>query len=431
MEQMVIRVLNVTGSAIYFLQGYIFLRVIGGFLEPGKNVICKAFCWLLATCVCGMIIFPNDTFNITASIPLFLLLLTVGYRGKMSARVSVFLLFFPIIIGLNFLGSEIGGFVWVHFTSGGDWINTLLAVLWMTAIMLFWYAFMKTMEKREARIIEILDNKTLLLLDVICLASLAAVISCVYFSPQESYKMWLCMLACVITNLGSIRLVFYLAESIRSELEKRNLTLQKRYYEEMEANQMELRSFRHDINNHFSVAAQLLQEGRNKEAKEYFESLSGRMSAGGRRFCQSGIVNAVLNAKCNRAEEKGIDCFFHIEIDKLLFVDPIDVCTIFFNTLDNAIEACMQIDREEERRISVKARCTANGYFSCEIRNAKRNAVRVEKGRYLTGKAERNHGIGLENVRQIVKRYQGTMEISHTEREFCVVILIAEEGGLV
>lgn len=433
MEQTIGPVLYWVGSIVYAFQGYFFFRLISFFLELRKPLICKLICWMLATFVCSMVIFPQDTFNITVNIPLFFLMLITGYRGRGPVKVSILLLFFPIIIGLNYLGSEISGFILFNYTSGADWINSVLSILSVLMIMLFWLVFMKIMGKSGARIIEMLDDKSWLLMDVICLASLAAVVSCVYFIPsRESYKMWFCMLACVVTNLGSIRLALYLAESIRSDMEKRNLKLQKDYYQELEANQQEIRGFCHDINNHFIVAAQLLEEGRQKEAKEYFQKLSGQLSAKGRNFCKSSIVNAVLNAKYNRATEYGIDCFFHIKIESLLFIDPIDVCTIFSNTLDNAIEACIQIDKEEERKISIKARCTDNGYFSCEVKNTKANAVQMEKGKYKTGKKEgKDHGLGIENVKEVVKRYRGTMEISHTEREFCVIILVSEGQSLV
>lgn len=433
MEQTIGQVLYWMGNIVYAFQGYFFLRLISFFLELRKPIICKMICWMLAVNVCGMVIFPQDTFNITVTIPLFFIMLVIGYRGRGLVKASIVLLFFPIIIGLNFLGSEISGFIWLNHTSGADWINSVLTILWILIIMLFWLVFMKIMEKSRARIIEMLDDKSWLLMDVICLASMAAVVSCVYFIPtRESYKMWLCMFACVVTNMGSIRLVLYLAESIRSDMEKRNLKLQRDYYQELEANQQEIRSFRHDINNHFSVAAQLLEEGKEQEAKEYFQKLSGQLSAKGRNFCKSSIVNAVLNAKYNRATEYGIDCFFHIEIEQLLFIDPIDVCTIFSNALDNAIEACMQMEKEEERKISVKARCTDNGYFSCEIKNTKENAIQVEKGKYKTGKKEgKDHGLGIENVKEVVKRYGGTVEISHTDGEFCVVILVSEGQSLV
>ena len=137
------------------------------------------------------------------------------------------------------------------------------------------------------------------------------------------------------------------------------------------------------------------------------------------------IVNAVLNAKYNAAEESGADCFFHVDIDELLGIDAVSLCTVFANTLDNAIEACRKIPEPEKRRISLKARYAENGYFSYEIVNSKRNEIRKKKDAFLTDKEDaRSHGLGIASVQDVVRRYEGTLDISYTEDEFRVVILV-------
>ena len=85
----------------------------------------------------------------------------------------------------------------------------------------------------------------------------------------------------------------------------------------------------------------------------------------------------------------------------------------------------------EKRRISLKARCTEKGYFSFEIENSKNGEVLMENGRFRTWKKEKQkHGIGIENVKDVVRRYQGTVDITYDAETFCVVILIAEGSRL-
>ena len=62
-----------------------------------------------------------------------------------------------------------------------------------------------------------------------------------------------------------------------------------------------------------------------------------------RPFCKNSVVNALLNAKYNQASEQNIDCFFSISIDGFTKLDDITLCSVFANTLDNAIEACSRI----------------------------------------------------------------------------------------
>jgi len=88
------------------------------------------------------------------------------------------------------------------------------------------------------------------------------------------------------------------------------------------------------------------------------------------------------------------------------------------------VEACEKIAEREKRRISLKARCR-NGHFSYEIVNSKENRVTEKNGNFETDKSDRlSHGIGLRSVRQIVRKYEGEMDVSYTEDTFSVTIFV-------
>ena len=49
----------------------------------------------------------------------------------------------------------------------------------------------------------------------------------------------------------------------------------------------------------------------------------------------------------------------------------------------------------------------------------------MHKNRFITDKADpESHGIGISSVKEIVERYDGTIDISYTDDEFKVLILI-------
>ena len=70
----------------------------------------------------------------------------------------------------------------------------------------------------------------------------------------------------------------------------------------------------------------------------------------------------------------------------MMGIDDISLCTIFANTLDNAIEACAKMEKAEDRKLSVRVRYMENGYFSYEIVNSKRNEIYEKRGVYFTDK---------------------------------------------
>ncbi len=57
--------------------------------------------------------------------------------------------------------------------------------------------------------------------------------------------------------------------------------------------------------------------------------------------------------------------------------------------------------------------------------NSKINEISEKKGRFLSDKEDKNaHGIGISSVKEIVDKYDGTLDISYDNQWFKVVILI-------
>lgn len=221
-----------------------------------------------------------------------------------------------------------------------------------------------------------------------------------------------------------IFLIEYIVKSVKNRLENQNLKLEYSYYRELEENQKKVRKLHHDMNNHLSVIYSFLEYDNLEGAKEYFNELSGKFNVSNRAFCKNSIVNAVINSKYNLAIQNQIDCFFNIDIDEILPLEDIDLCSIFSNTLDNAIEASLKLSDISQRKISLKARCN-KGYFSYSICNNYNGIIKFNNGKYNSTKLDENmHGFGIENIDDIVKKYSGTLNITYSEYEFNLLAII-------
>ncbi len=412
---------------LYLIQGCFFYKSVCCAIRPLNSLPGKLLAWFLLSMTGSVRFFAGDPVNIIGTLGLFLAAVFLLFRGQWFVKLGIVMIFYPIIAAFNFLHNSLGANIFFSFSDDMGLKNYIFSVLAQVFLILFWYLFHRFMGERLSRTCGVLDRRSWILLTVICLASLTAVISliCFNFSSAVVPAVYPCMIACIVTNFGSIGLAARLADTVLADMDRRNLLLQKSYYEELDRNQQQIRKLRHDMNNHLSVLEGLLEKGDIQDAMEYFKDLEKHVRTGTRRFCKDSIVNAVLNAKYNAAEESGADCFFHVDIDEILGIDAVSLCTIFSNTLDNAIEACLKIPETEKRRISLKARYTENGYFSYEIINSKRNEIRKKKDAFLTDKEDaRSHGLGIASVRDVVRRYDGTLDITYTEDEFRVVILI-------
>ena len=409
-----------------FIAGFYFLRCLDCCLERRKGKLLFFITWIVCSAIASFVIFPQDATNITGIFLLFLLLNLVLYHGKWIIKLSMILILLPISAALNLLVMDIGGYLFfLYFTEQDALENTIFSTLFYSIAVIFWIVFYRLFHKNLTEIRNTFTTRAWYMISIICAASFVGIFTCVYFSPDTTWYIWPCTFACIITNVGSIRLADYLADGIHADLERKNLQLQKNYYEELEQNQKQIRKFRHDMNNHLSVVGYLLQKGELQKARDYFDKISVYMQTANRKFCENSVVNAVLNAKYNLMTDAKIDGFFHISIDKILFIDDVSLCTLFANTLDNAIEACQKIEAPDRRKLELKCRYTENGYFSLELINSKINEIVVQKNQYISDKEDKSaHGIGISSIRDIVEKYEGTLDISYDDTSFKVVILI-------
>lgn len=288
-----------------------------------------------------------------------------------------------------------------------------------------WYLIYRYVKEWMPGAARMLTRRMWLVLSLISLASFIGIIIIIYkCTVWDSYLAWPACAAALITSMGCCYLCTYMAKIVRADMELETMRYQKSYYQEIESSQQTVRRMRHDMKNHLSVVETLLRDGRYEKAEEYLHGLDQEFASKTRVYCPDPVVNAVLNAKMEKAQEEGIACEYQVDLKEAAALTDIELCSLFANTLDNAIEACVKIKDREKRRITLKAR-SVNGHFSYEIVNAKENKVTERNGSFETDKEDKgSHGIGLWNVRQIVQKYEGEMDVSYTDETFSVTILI-------
>lgn len=144
------------------------------------------------------------------------------------------------------------------------------------------------------------------------------------------------------------------------------------------------------------------------------------------QYVHSGnrVIDTVLNDKFALAQRNNIK--INQEIDNIgeVGVSDKDLCIILSNLLDNAIEACLRC-KNQEMWIDITLRKLTYGLIF-KISNSKYgNLIITENGKYLTTKDDKKiHGIGLESVKYILKKYDGNIKIESDDRTFCVSIVI-------
>lgn len=110
------------------------------------------------------------------------------------------------------------------------------------------------------------------------------------------------------------------------------------------------------------------------------------------------------------------------------FMHVADICTIFGNALDNAIESVTLIDDPEKRLIHIAVSPKKN-FVLIQINNYSENRIQLKNGYPVTTKADkRNHGFGLKSIRYTVEKYHGTITFGQNKNWFELKILIPQGG---
>ena len=197
------------------------------------------------------------------------------------------------------------------------------------------------------------------------------------------------------------------------------------YEDQQKASDETVRRFRHDFKNHIIVMNSMLEQGNYEEAKDYINSVSTDVFGTAPKFTTGNpVVDSLLNVKIGVAVLQYTDIQFSGVIPAE-GIEPKDMCVCFGNLLDNALEACKVLPDGVERSIRSQA-VTKNNILILSFVNPAKNPQSLADGKLpkTTKKDVKVHGIGLKNVRDTAKKYNGSLHLSAENGLFTAELLM-------
>lgn len=208
-----------------------------------------------------------------------------------------------------------------------------------------------------------------------------------------------------------------------SELLEVQLENQVAYYQKINDIYAEFRAFQHDFRNHLLCLRGLLAENEVQRACEYMDQIES-ISLAKKKTYDTGniIVDALLNEKNEKALQHEAQIVFTGYVPTA-GITSADLCTIFANALDNAIEACEKDSSGEQKQISVHSDFQ-QGYFCLHIVNPVFEHVEIRNGNQVktSKKDPRLHGFGVANIVKTAKKYSGDAVLSADDRQFTLEV---------
>jgi len=150
-----------------------------------------------------------------------------------------------------------------------------------------------------------------------------------------------------------VLLTYTIAQETKTELEetlretRHQMELEQFHYQEVERRRQDLTKIRRDFNKQLVSVAQLVRSGEESPAQALIRSLSAEINKTKENpYCAIPVVNAILTEKARECAAAGIGFDVELDMPARLSVEPMHLCSIFSNLMDNAINACKQIRGE-------------------------------------------------------------------------------------
>lgn len=200
---------------------------------------------------------------------------------------------------------------------------------------------------------------------------------------------------------------------------------QREYFEQLLEKEQRTRQFRHDI------IAELIQMKNYEDRKEYeklgsyLDEMLSDISSISKYDYDVGneIVNTILNYYLLPIKDK---CKIEVKgyISDSLDIARRDLCILVSNLVKNAVEAVEQVsDKEKYIFFEIKS---GNIFLQINMRNTCAEHTGITKaGEIYTTKVDKiNHGLGIKNIENTLRRYEGYAEYKIEHNCFVSEIMV-------
>ena len=270
----------------------------------------------------------------------------------------------------------------------------------------------------------ITDNTSIILL-ILCLVIKTITNLVVEVVIKGFYEVYKIIFLIFISIMLIYLLVVILTELYSRYIEKNRIQKYQvekeesfeKYKQNIESIFDEIRAWDHDLKNHMTVMVSLLESKSEDELKKYVLHLDEEIHNIRRVVHTKNIVlDAILNSKTNKAYKKYINIDLDISIGEKLNISDLDLVILISNLLDNAIEACEYVEINRWIKVNIYSKKES---LIVEVNNSTDNYKSLK-----TRKNSNTHGIGLMQIDNIVKKYNGYIKRKHENNVFETFLII-------
>ncbi len=203
---------------------------------------------------------------------------------------------------------------------------------------------------------------------------------------------------------------------------------QVNYYKQILKKEADTRQYRHDMVGHLVYIRNVLKKNRKDDAQRYLERIIGGFEEIQNTYYVTGneMVDTIMNYFFGMLP-KDVEIIIKGRCLNEIDMEDTDVCTIFSNLFQNAVEEIVEhhtsnmcIIIEVQKGTRYVKYCIINSLVH-KINEEAIDKNGLPKSHKLN---KRNHGIGMLNVKNAIEKGIGSFEWYQKEKYFCVEVIL-------
>ncbi|MCM1541353.1 MAG: GHKL domain-containing protein [Blautia sp.] len=214
------------------------------------------------------------------------------------------------------------------------------------------------------------------------------------------------VVAVVVLVVNAGLWIFFMPWYVNRRLGRFQNELVNKHYDEVETVYRKMRGWRHDYHNHIQVLKAHMELEEYGQARKYLDMLAEDLTSVDTVIKTGNVmVDAILNSKLTLMRDHEIRVDVTAAVPQEVEILGVDLSVLIGNLLDNAMEACMRVEKAEDRFIRIYIDIIKKQLYISVV-NSMEGDVQRNGAQYLSSK-QGLHGFGILRIDSIVSKYHG------------------------
>lgn len=368
--------------------------------------------------------------HIIVKIPIILMISNIGlffvitfnYKSSIKKRVLTAFLIYLILLCVEMIVVFATGYFNLELTIRNDYKSILGIII----IRIMSYIVVLSISNyKNIRQGDIVPSIYWLCIVIIPIGTLYMLIRIFMDRNATSTSLFISTVIVLMINFATFYLYDELSKMLSEKTDKMLMAQQNKYYEK----QYELiktsinitKSIQHDFKNHLTSLYALVKEDKKEELLDYLSEATEAVEARQEIASTENItIDNIINFKLQNAKRDKINVTIDLKIPNELEVLSFDMTVILGNLLDNALNAVKKLDKD--RYINIKMKYI-KGRLILTIDNSYNGILNKKEGELFTTNIDKeNHGIGLQNVKSVLEKYNGNIDFEYDNSNFHTIV---------